>query len=190
MVPHEIDGSGICGTCKVAAQEHHILECHDCERRYHSDCNDVVPYATRTYLKHYNGLRNKSNFLFVCNHCVTDRENREASTLKDQMADVVAAVERLSKEVSELKGSRNVDPEPSPSTSAAAVKVSGPVKPLGNAWNNPSKVEQLKQDIKKVTVCVKNDGERRSTRPQSIKKLEMFMLSFRLKNNETSLCHF
>ena len=59
-------------------------------------------------MKTFKGIqKNSANFLFVCNHCITNREKTEAATLKEQMAEVVASVSKLAKEVSELKTARS-----------------------------------------------------------------------------------
>ena len=79
--------------------------------------------------------------------------------MKDQMADVVAAVERLSKEVSDLKSQKECGREPSV-LAPVTQKVAGTENKEDNVWNKPSHMERIKQEHSKITVCVKNDGER------------------------------
>ena len=114
MVPHQIEDNGTCTTCKAVAKDEEMLQCYDCKTHYHVDCGNTMMCATRSFVKTYKGLKNKANLLFVCNHCLTSRENVEASTLKQQMAEGVTSVTRLTNEVAELKRCRDGDVQPPP----------------------------------------------------------------------------
>ena len=120
--PHEIDNGGVCTTCKSATRESQILECSDCKKKYHADCDNTSPFCTKAFLKSFKGAR--GNFKWSCNHCVTHNENTEASSLKQQMANVVAAVAELTKEVTAMKSEKHAPqycPEaPSASNETAA----------------------------------------------------------------------
>ena len=102
-VPNQLNSSGICNSCQEAAIEQHILQCNDCETKYHADCDNRTPFCVRSFLKSFKGLKNKANFMFVCDHCVTRRENNEASSTKEQLAAVVQALALLTLEVKALK---------------------------------------------------------------------------------------
>ena len=104
--PHEVSNSGMCTTCNSAASEKQILECCVCKTKYHADCNNTTAFCTKTFLKSFKGLQG-GNFTWTCNHCKTDHENNEASSLKEQMSFVVAAVADLTKEVSALKSEKH-----------------------------------------------------------------------------------
>ena len=106
MVPYQIKDNGICNTCETAASENHILECRDCKNQFHGCCDNNYPFCVKSFLSTYKSLRNKTNFPFTCDHCVTRWENNEASSTKNQLAEVVKAVAALTEEVRELKGEK------------------------------------------------------------------------------------
>ena len=144
MVPHQIANSGICSTCKSVANEQQILECYDCKTKYHVDCDNTAAFCTKSFLKSFEGMKVNNNFIFVCDHCITSRENKEASTLKDQMAEVVASVALLAKEVSAQKNEKEV-----PVQSARAIVDDYPekVKNLAGSDPNHMKIKSIKEQI-------------------------------------------
>lgn len=103
MAPYQISPDGICNTCETAANRD-FLECRDCKIKFHALCGNTWP-CTRTFLGQFKTLKNKTNFPFICDHCVTKWENDEASTIKDQLAELKQAFAVLTNEVRELKGS-------------------------------------------------------------------------------------
>ena len=102
MVEYQVNAAGTCSTCNSAVNERQIVECYSCKNQYHGECNNTAPFCTKTFLKSYKGLQNNSSFVFVCPTCMTTQENVAASTMKQQLAEVVAAVALLTKEVKEL----------------------------------------------------------------------------------------
>ena len=103
MVPYQLDHCGICTSCETAVNELHILECYDCKEKFHGDCDNSAGICMKSFMKSFNGRRNKQNFIFVCDSCITRREYNEASSMKEQLASVVSAVASLTKEVEALK---------------------------------------------------------------------------------------
>ena len=93
MVSHQISNNGICNTCEAAASDNQMLECSECDMKYHADCNNTTPFCTKTFLKSF-----KIKSL---------RGNNEASTVKDQLAAVVSSLAVLTKEVAALKSGNN-----------------------------------------------------------------------------------
>ena len=94
----------------------------------------------------------------MCDNCLTQRENVEASTLKDQISEVVKSVAQLTKEVRSLKQQEH--------TLKPAEKVKSKSKgnekaqPL-NAGSKKDVSETKSKPIKpKVTVCItSNEGK-------------------------------
>ena len=160
MVPYEINGSGTCSSCDAIAVEQHILECFTCRRTFHAECDNNASFATKSFVKSFKGLRNNINFFFVCDHCITNRENTEASSLKQQMAEVVASVSRLAKEVSDLK--KEGSGQTSVEVPVADKNVAGE-SPGTTVGKNPDSSKKSKTERKvdnKFTLCIKNDGGR------------------------------
>ena len=107
MVPYQLNNDGTCGTCAVSVVEKHFLECYSCKHKYHADCGGggggAASFCTKSFLSTFTGLRNNTNFIFICDHCQTAQENVAASSMKEQLAEVVAAVAQLTNEVKDLK---------------------------------------------------------------------------------------
>ena len=169
--PHQIDDSGICTTCNVVTNPQHILECFICLLKFHGDCNGVAPFTTKSFLSAFKKLKNNDCFVFICPHCKTQRENTEASTLQQQMSQVLAAVALLSNEVAQMKGRRvdtEVSSQPDPknnksisinnnnATSSSKNNSTTSYKAPIPAWADSKRTEEIKKP--KVTVCIKNDG--------------------------------
>ena len=115
-----------------------------------------------SFINNFKGLAKNKFFFFICEHCQTGHEQTEASTIKEQMAEVVKAVTVLSKEVSDLKAAKQCEdnnpvnniPQPIAATPAVPPKINGTATP---AWKDPKHTEEvIKKD--KVTVCIKSGG--------------------------------
>ena len=63
----------------------------------------------KTFLTTFKALKSP-NFIFLCDACLTKREQLEASSLKEQLASVVNSVSELAKEVKSLKSKVNLSP--------------------------------------------------------------------------------
>ena len=87
-----------------------------------------------------------------------------ASSTKEQLAAVVAAVAKLSNEVAELKKDNSSQPptlqHPPPATQQQdpppATLAPPAIPPKQGAWDDPKRLQTVKEG---VTVCIKNDGE-------------------------------
>ena len=109
MIAYQIDESGICSTCRISARDQDVVMCLDCKNKFHADCDNTRPSCTnRSFLDtHIRMSRNNTNnFPFICDHCLTRRENNEASSLKEQLAAVVKSLAVLTQEVQSIKQSK------------------------------------------------------------------------------------
>ena len=156
--PYCLNVDGTCLTCQEVATEHQVLVCYDCKNSFHTECDSVVPFGNKSFVSNYKKLKNNKNFLFMCDNCLTQRENVEASTLKDQISELVKSVAQLTKEVRSLKQQEH--------TLKPAEKVKSKSKgnekaqPL-NAGSKKDVSETKSKPIKpKVTVCItSNEGK-------------------------------
>ena len=149
---HLVDHSGNCNTCHANAAGEQVLECYFCKGKFHADCNGVTPFACKSFVKSFKTEQNKgNNFFFICNPCITNRETTEAATLKEQMAEVIASVSKLTKEVAELKTEKrklNVrDAADMPKSSTASVSKNEQL----SEWRDVVKKNRIKPVEKKVT---------------------------------------
>ena len=79
--------------------------------------------------------------MFVCNHCLTRRENKQASDLKDRISELASTVSTLAKEFNAFKtekGNRSIkDCHPEEST----------------VWSNQKRTNSMK-----ASLCIKRKG--------------------------------
>ena len=105
---YQVDASGKCSTCSKQTTEADIMQCYDCQSYLHGVCGET-PITNKTFLKKFKEVRSK-NFMFVCDHCLTRRENKQASLMKDQISDLTDTVSTLVKEFSAFKREQSERP--------------------------------------------------------------------------------
>ena len=146
LKPYEVTSSGSCSTCNTQAHESEILKCRECQTNFHVICGDDAPYCCRTFLSNFKKLR-VSNFLFVCDSCVTRREHNQASDLKDQISELAATVGALAREFNSFK----------------TEKVQELPEEADTVWKNKDRVQEMK-----TSLCIKgNNGV-----PVDLKKVQ------------------
>ena len=180
MVEHQVNDDGTCSTCNSAVNERQIVECFSCKHKYHGECNNTTPFCSKTFLKSFKGLQNNSSFVFICPTCITTQENVAASTMKDQLAEVVAAVAQLSKEVRELKSEKIEKPEQSISLPIKPAVKTPSVGEIKSAWDDPKGLKNVKKDV--VTLCIKSDGH-----PVDVSKVEEVVMSHGIQVTKASV---
>ena len=152
MVPHQIDTSGICTTCQANVSEQQLIECYDCKNKYHADeCDNKATFCSKSNLKIFKGLqRNRGNFIFICDGCITRRELNVASSMKDQLEAVVESVALLTKEVKSLKNG-NLAPQPaSKEANTSVIPTPSMGKGVPPAWTDQSRTENIKKKFKEM----------------------------------------
>ena len=153
MIPHLINENGICGTCEAVANDMQWVQCFFCKEKFHGECGANATFCTKTFLKQFKGLKS-SNFWFICDTCITKHENIEASSIKQQLAEVVSSVANLAKEVKALKEEKQHQKS---EVSNVVKPVQPPPKTKEKAWSNPETTK--KKVIKpKFTVCIQNSN--------------------------------
>ena len=144
MVAHQVDNSGTCTTCQGEANEAEILQCFDCKTFYHGLCNTLVPFCSKTFLASFKKVKS-SNFIFVCDSCITKRENQEASNIKDQIAALAVTVNTLASEFKSFKSEKMAQSD----AQLAATGSNFGIPP----WSNQSRVQKMK-----ASLCIKSNG--------------------------------
>lgn len=102
MVANKVDENGICLTCSNKVNDTEIIKCYDCKIYYHGICGEVTPYCSKTFLSSFKKVK-CCNFIFVCNMCITKRENQEVSSINNQIAALPDTVSKLASEFQLLK---------------------------------------------------------------------------------------
>ena len=133
---------GKCSTCNKQTTEADILQCYDCQSYLHGVCGET-PITNKTFLKKFKEVRVR-NFMFVCDHCLTQRENKQASLMKDQISELTNTVSTLVKEFSAFK--REQSERPSVQAAPAAPE-------LPPAWTNKNRTNSMK-----ASLCIKSKG--------------------------------
>ena len=166
--PHLIGEDGTCNTCSNAVNVKHLLECYKCKSKYHGYCENNAIFCTKTFLNLYVGLQNNSSFKFICPHCITQSETMEASNIKEQLAEVVSALSKLTEEVHELKKRKSQDQVPAlkKTKSQDQVPRNQPKEDLHDnskqsksAWTDKEGLKQVKNAPEVVTLCIRSEGE-------------------------------
>ena len=102
MKPFEVNDKGICGTCKSGdVCDKDILTCFDCKSFFHSLCGKETPFGCKTFVHSFNNQKN--NFLFLCDYCLTLREQGEASVVTQQILNLTNTVNKLVSSVNKLE---------------------------------------------------------------------------------------
>ena len=161
---HKINGDGICTTCGTEPSEK-MVQCYDCKEKFHGVCNKQAPFGCSSFITSFNNLK-KSNFMFVCDECITKRENHEASSIKDQLADLTQTVKALANEVRALKTEKNRDNVQTETTMAELL------------W-----AEQVKKvKTSKASLYVKSKGD-----PVDLKKMEEIVTQNSIQVTKTTV---
>lgn len=91
----QFDELGICTTCKVEAVESEIIKCSECNGRFHGPCVDGnQQYAGKTFIASFKKVKVK-NFMFCCDICLTKRENNQASSINEKLAELAQQMSTL-----------------------------------------------------------------------------------------------
>ena len=157
MVTHQIRDDGTCSTCQMNVTDKQFFVCNRCDKKYHAVCNGTYPYCAKTAVQHFKSLEQKVFFKFVCPSCQTADENLSASTMKEQIAELVTVVHSLVMEINELKKER-MNEQPlmgSQQVNQETLLVAVPPKPQ-SVWENQTRMKKVKAG---VTVCIKSDGQ-------------------------------
>ena len=109
MVAHTLDGSGICRTCQIETIGVDLLKCYDCQKYFHGICNNEAIYCSKTFLNTYH--KQRDNFIFVCDECLTKKEQNQASELKDQITELADTVKTLAQEFKLFKDGKQNEPK-------------------------------------------------------------------------------
>ena len=82
--------------------------------------------------------------MFVCDHCLTRRENKQASLMKDQISELTDTVSTLVKEFSAFKREQSERP---------SVPAAPTAPELQTAWANKNRTNSMK-----ASLCIKSKG--------------------------------
>ena len=104
MASRQIDAKEMCSSCNAKIHEADTIQCYDCKTMYHAVCTEGnTPYCTnKSFLSSFKKIKT-GNFLFVCDLCLTKKENKEASTINDQISTLTETVSSLVREFSTFK---------------------------------------------------------------------------------------
>ena len=166
MVLYQVNGSGVCNTCQNQANEGEVLQCYDCKSNFHSPCGENTPYGSKTFVSNFKKVK-VANFLFVCDVCLTKREHKEASTLKDQISALTETVNSLVKDQiipltntvqnlveeanSVKKQKSNVEEKRNKTKKENSDEAENKMK--DNKWSDVVKTKQTKSSL-----CIKSNG--------------------------------
>jgi hypothetical protein len=131
---YEVSRNGECSRCKNQAEEAEVIKCYECQTIFHAICGEETPFCARTNLGNFKKL--KANFVFICDPCLTRKEESQASELKDQITRLTATVASLAEEFKSFKTVQSA-PEETPPT----------------PWTNKDRVDKMKSSL-----CIKSNN--------------------------------
>ena len=157
MAAFTVSSSGDCSKCKKKVNEETILKCHECKTIFHAFCGDEKPWTNnKAFVANFNKQKAR-NFIFMCDVCLTKKENSEASTLQDQIESLTATVSTLVQEFKKFKANPELRAQPATATPQT---VEGEPAAKQMAWTDAVRTKEVVQTKDKVTVCIKSGGSK------------------------------
>ena len=167
-----VDENDICLMCEKKTNDGpgpsaDTVCCHFCDYKFHALCTDneskvlsdnictksfFDAFVTRKSTTGVNSKR-KGNFVFVCDPCMTKREDFVASDTKSHVKSLETKIESLESDISEiksilLKGSHVQAPTSEHSNPHSPVPVTSTC--IKNPWDNIEKVKNLRSNAKLI----------------------------------------
>lgn len=156
MASPQVEANGSCSLCKATSlNETELISCYECLNLFHSVCGQAPKkYCSRSFLTSFQGLKS-GNFVFVCDTCLTRKENNQASSINEQIASFTDTINNsINKKISLLTNTVN-----SLVTEVNELKTQN-VKIVTNdevitqkPWSNPRHVAKIK-----ASMCIKSKG--------------------------------
>ena len=137
------------------------VQCFECKLVFHAVCEEAVsPYCTnKSWLSTFKKLK-RSNFLFLCDLCLTRKENNQASTINDQISSLTETVNTLVKEFSTFKNQSTDIPN---------------TEEKEQSWSNAKRVARMK-----TSLCIKSKGA-----PVNLEKVEEIVAANSIQVSKT-----
>ena len=136
---HQVNGSGECSWCKANTNDVDNLTCYGCKTTFHAICGEERPYGGKTFVNGFNKTK-VSNYLFVCDVCLTKWENNEASSMKEQIQELATTVTMLAQEFKTFKAENKMSEQNDKSEEKGV-------------WSNSEKIKQIR-----ASLCIKSKG--------------------------------
>ena len=167
-----IDENDTCLTCDKKTNEGpgptaDTVCCLFCDYKFHALCTDsenktlsdnictktfFEAFETRKSTTGVNGKR-KGNFVFICDPCMTNRENSEAADTKSHVKSLESKMENLESDISEIKSillQRSHAQTPTTSDRSDPQSPTSATTPSKNPWDNMERVKNLRSNAKLI----------------------------------------
>ena len=154
-----VNNSGTCTLCeKESLNETDVISCYECQKYFHGDCGQAThKYCCKSFLTSFQKQTVKTgNFVFVCDMCLTRKENNLASSINEQISSLTEVVNNsfndkisiLTNTVNSLVSEVNALKEQNAckANDEDEVNVSQP-------WSNVQRVAKMK-----ASLCIKSNG--------------------------------
>ena len=100
-----ITGKGQCTSCAQDVAKSDFLVCCSCSLSFHAVCTSVEKQkylSTASFLKTYQCHRDKGNFRWFCDGCLTEFETSKNATIDNRIGHLVKQVTKMAETVNEL----------------------------------------------------------------------------------------
>ena len=87
-----IDGKGQCTSCAQDVAKSDFLVCCSCSSSFHAVCTSVEKHkylSTASFLKTYQCQKEKGNFRWFCDGCLTEFETSKNASIDDRIGHLV-----------------------------------------------------------------------------------------------------
>ena len=161
MKLYEVNESGICSTCNGEGNDTNCLKCYECKSFFHAICGSQTPFANKSFVKEF--LKKGKNFIFLCDYCLTLREQENASDIKQQMSQLNQTVSKLAREFSEFKSNQNMSENRVQTTASCTKEISQSIQ---NTLLSDKKSDEIScneketsqtSNAEKFTICIKSN---------------------------------
>lgn len=102
----KLDNSGVCNLCQTTAQANEYVQCFMCKDSFHAVCPNTPAaekIATKTTVSSFLLNSTKSNFLFLCDCCLTKFEISLANTEAQRINELEQKFLHVDTQLSEIK---------------------------------------------------------------------------------------
>ena len=141
----KLDAKGLCTLCKKLSLPNEHVECCTCSGNFHVICSGLSKddkLANKTTVTNFLSSSTKSNFLFLCDTCLTHFEISKADTDTRRINTLESKIESMDNQLNEIKNLIIANNTPPASANTQLVKTTH--SDNNSIWFNKQKLATVK----------------------------------------------
>ena len=150
-IPFLITAKGQCTSCAQDVAKSDFLVCCSCSLSFHAVCTSVEKQkylSTASFLKTYQCHRDKGNFRWFCDGCLTEFETSKNATIDNRIGHLVKQVSKMAVTMNELSNTVSILSQGSQST-----PLNQNLDNANNVWSNAHRTKTVKSSLVIKTRC-------------------------------------